>query len=425
MTGRAGFHLAEFNFGTLRHDWDDPRIAGFVAGLDRVNALAEGSPGFVWRLTEAEMSAAQASVGDRLASTLSVWEDVAALEHFVWNTLHRQYLGRKAEWYDPAGNGNLVLWWVPVGHRPGFAEAMARWQHWRDRGDSDHAFGWTWAKETQREALQAGAPQAEGPQVAAETEDAQTEDGAMINIRKIMRRHHFGKGDIRADIEAKYGVQGDLLDIYTTTTGSHVHKWHHYLPLYERYFGPWRKPGLRFLEIGVSRGGSLAMWRRYFGAEAVIFGIDINPACEAYNGHAGQVRIGSQADPDFLARVVDEMGGVDVVLDDGSHVMAHIEASLHALMPRLTMGGVYMIEDLHTAYWPEFGGGIDEEANVFNHFRRMVDDMHRWYHDKGVTDPLLAPMVAGIHIHDSVVVLDKARVYRPAHSIVGGAAKAT
>lgn len=235
---------------------------------------------------------------------------------------------------------------------------------------------------------------------------------------------HFGKGDIRADIEGKYGAQGDLLDIYTSTTGSYVHKWHHYLPLCERYFGPWRKPGLRFLEIGVSRGGSLAMWRRYFGPDAVIFGIDIDPSCAEYDGQAGQVRIGSQADPAFLAEVVDEMGGVDVVLDDGSHQMAHIEASLTALFPRLTMGGVYMIEELHAGYWPQFGGGLHADANVFNHLRRMVDDMHHWYHGEGAVDPQMAGLVSGIHQHDSLAMLDKAVVHRPTHSIIGGPAAA-
>ena len=96
----------------------------------------------------------------------------------------------------------------------------------------------------------------------------------MVEVIPLMQGLYFGKGDVRADIETKFGPQGDLLDIYTTTTGSHVHKWHHYLPLYERYFGPWRKPGLRFLEIGVSRGGSLAMWRRYFAFFLGDLGID-------------------------------------------------------------------------------------------------------------------------------------------------------
>ena len=147
MIQPEGHHLAEFNFGTLRHPWDDPRSVDFVAGLDRVNALAETSPGFVWRMAEDDSAAIQAEAEiDRLAWTLSVWDGVAALEHFVWNTVHRQYYARKAEWYDPAGNGNLVLWWVPIGHRPGFAEGWAHLQHWRDHGDGAQAFGWAFAR---------------------------------------------------------------------------------------------------------------------------------------------------------------------------------------------------------------------------------------------------------------------------------------
>ena len=146
MTPPAGHHLAEFNFGTLRHDWDDPRLADFVAGLDVVYRIAESSPGYVWRLTD-EGPAAQSSPeagNDRLASTLSVWQDAASLGHFVWNTLHGQFLTRKAKWYDAGGNGNLVLWWVPIGHRPSFSEGMQRWHTLMSNGDSPLAFGWTY-----------------------------------------------------------------------------------------------------------------------------------------------------------------------------------------------------------------------------------------------------------------------------------------
>ena len=227
------------------------------------------------------------------------------------------------------------------------------------------------------------------------------------NIRKFA----FAGTDVKADILGKYGPQGDLLDIYASTTETLVHKWHHYLPIYERYFGPWRnRPGqpVRFLEIGVSGGGSLAMWRRYFGPDAIIFGIDIDPACAAFNGQGGQVRIGSQADPDFLRSVAQEMGGVDVVLDDGSHVMEHIKASLQTLLPLVSLGGTYMIEDLHTAYWPEYGGGFKAPDNFFNFIRASIDDMHQWYHEAPMAHPELALQVAGLHVHDSIVVLDKA-----------------
>lgn len=155
MMQPADHHLAEFNFGTLKYDWDNPRMADFANGLDLVNGLAAKSAGFVWRMSDDEMDAAQndpAGVfagNPRTASTLSVWENVATLEHFVWNTVHRQFYGRKAEWYDAVGNGNLVMWWVPEGHRPTVGEGMARWRHMSDHGNSDHAFGWKYLKEAQ------------------------------------------------------------------------------------------------------------------------------------------------------------------------------------------------------------------------------------------------------------------------------------
>ena len=240
-------------------------------------------------------------------------------------------------------------------------------------------------------------------------------------MKGVMRRFRFPEAqDVAADIVEKYGPQGPLLGIFLGNTGAQVHKWHHYLPLYERYFGPWRNRPLRFLEIGVSKGGSLQMWRKYFGPDAVIFGIDIDPDCAQFNGQAAQVRIGSQDDPAFLARVVAEMGGVDVVLDDGSHVMAHIERSFDVLFPLLEMGGIYMIEDLHTAYWASHGGGFSAKDNYFNTLHDMIDDMHHWYHEIPQGKAAIASAVAGLHVHDSIVVIDKARVYAPTHSIVGG-----
>ncbi|MEG7660787.1 hypothetical protein, partial [Listeria monocytogenes] len=81
----------------------------------------------------------------------------------------------------------------------------------------------------------------------------------------------------------KYGPVGDLLEMFVQHRGEGVDKWHHYLPLYERYFSPWRGRPVRFLEIGVYKGGSLEMWRSYFGPEAMIFGIDIDPTCARFD----------------------------------------------------------------------------------------------------------------------------------------------
>lgn len=235
-----------------------------------------------------------------------------------------------------------------------------------------------------------------------------------------MKKFRFPEdGDVAADIRERYGFDGDLLDIYAENEGVKVHKWHHYLPIYDRYFSQYRDTPVKFLEIGVNNGGSLQMWRRYLGKDAVLCGIDINPDCAQYDGQSGMVRIGSQDDPTFLADVVKEMGGVDVVLDDGSHRMPHIEASLRALFPLLTTGGTYMIEDLHTAYYPRFGGGFDAPTNFFNTVRRMIDDMHMWYHNnKPPRIPEMNREISGIHVHDSIVVIDKAAAQRPTHSRV-------
>lgn len=234
----------------------------------------------------------------------------------------------------------------------------------------------------------------------------------------MLRKFAFRGPDVASDIRDKYGFDGELLDIFAGNTGPIVHKWHHYIPIYDRYFSPFRASNIRFLEIGVSKGGSLRLWRQYFGADATIFGIDIDPECAAFDGKSGRVRIGSQDDPAFLQDVVAEMGGVDVVLDDGSHVMDHIRMSFATLFPALSVGGVYMIEDLHAAYWHEFGGGRDAPGNFFNDMRRMIDEMHEWYHDGG---PPSATGATGLHVHDSIAVVEKGQVLPPVHSRIGGA----
>lgn len=226
-------------------------------------------------------------------------------------------------------------------------------------------------------------------------------------------------GDIKAHLEDTYGYKGDLAKIYTSNRGARVHKWHHYLPLYDRYFAPFRKTDVKFLEIGVANGGSLQVWRKYFGKKATIYGIDIKESCARFDGIAGQVRIGSQTDRAFLESVVAEMGGVDIVLDDGSHIMRHVDKSMRVLFPLLSTPGIYMIEDLHTAYSERWGGGLEADRNFFNRIRGMIDDMHQWYHNGKPNYAVTHGKVSGIHIHDSITVFEKNDHPRPVHSHVG------
>lgn len=202
-------------------------------------------------------------------------------------------------------------------------------------------------------------------------------------------------------------------------SGRMVHKWTHYPAIYERYFAPYRGKPIRMLEIGVSHGGSLEIWRAYFGPEATIFGVDINPACATRFDAPNQVRIGSQADPEFLRSVVAEMGGVDIVLDDGSHVSEHQSVSFRTLFPLLSPGGLYAIEDLHTAYWRgEFHGGYKRAGTGIEIVKEMIDDLHAWYHDEPERR-LPKEDVLGIHVHDSIAFIEKGAKTEPKHVMVG------
>jgi hypothetical protein len=142
-------HLAQLNIGRLVAPTDDPRVADFMNALDMVNSIGKRSPGFVWMMEgSGEPGTGNTETkrdGDpRALANLTVWEDVESLENFVWNTVHRRFYARRAEWFEVLGSTHLVLWWVPVGHRPTLDEALARLDHLTRNGDSDHAFGWAW-----------------------------------------------------------------------------------------------------------------------------------------------------------------------------------------------------------------------------------------------------------------------------------------
>jgi Domain of unknown function (DUF3291) len=139
-----GRHLAQLNIGRLLHPLDDPRIADFVNNLDRINAVADRSEGFVWRLTSGGNNATSIRAFDdpRMIVNVSVWESIEALERYVWQTVHKRFYGRRHEWFDRLDGPSVVLWWVPMGHRPTLAEALERLDRLKVQGPSEDAFGW-------------------------------------------------------------------------------------------------------------------------------------------------------------------------------------------------------------------------------------------------------------------------------------------
>ena len=139
--------LAEFNVGHLRYPIDDPRVRRFVMALDMVNGIAERTPGFIWRLKDGYGNATAIPVYDdpRIVPNLSVWTDIESLESFVWKTVHKTFYERREQWFEVLEKQNFVMWPVEDGHEPTLAEAKERLDHLNQYGDSDQAFGWSYA----------------------------------------------------------------------------------------------------------------------------------------------------------------------------------------------------------------------------------------------------------------------------------------
>jgi cephalosporin hydroxylase len=164
-----------------------------------------------------------------------------------------------------------------------------------------------------------------------------------------------------------------------------------------------------FIEIGCGEGGSLQMWKRFLGPHAWIVGIDIRPECRTLAEDQIAVRIGDQADSAFLQSICDEFGSPDVVLDDGSHMMSHIRSSFAALYHRLSRGGVYMVEDLHAAYWQEAEGGLRRPESFIEVCKGLVDELNA-DHTRGALAPTaFTRATLSMHFYDSVVVFERGR----------------
>jgi len=137
----SDYHLAQLNIARLSEPIDSPRLADFVAALDRINALADEAPGFVWRLQSEDGDAtAMRPFGDDYLVNISVWEDIGSLHAYVYRSAHVDIMRRKKEWFEKMRESHLVLWWVPKGHLPTEAEAGARLETLRAEGPCAEAF---------------------------------------------------------------------------------------------------------------------------------------------------------------------------------------------------------------------------------------------------------------------------------------------
>lgn len=139
---KTPFQIAQVNIGRIRAPLDDPLLAGFVANLERINELADSSPGFVWRLkTESgDATALRPYDDDRILVNLSVWANPEDLREFVYRSAHAAVMRQRKSWFERFDGMYYALWWVPAGHIPSVDEAKSRLAHLRTHGESAHAF---------------------------------------------------------------------------------------------------------------------------------------------------------------------------------------------------------------------------------------------------------------------------------------------
>lgn len=212
-----------------------------------------------------------------------------------------------------------------------------------------------------------------------------------------------------------------------------INKWDHYFDVYERHLRPLASRGVTMLEIGILGGGSLQMWKSYFGPESRIYGIDANPDCRSHEEPQIEIFIGDSANRDFCKRVLDKTGRLDVVVDDGGHKASEQLNAFEELYPAVREGGVYIVEDTHTSFWSEFIDTPDKKTFLqFAHER--VIDLHGWTSQQNHwgrfgSNPDTRPQelavsefcrtTSSIHFYDSIVVFEKACRREPSHQVTG------
>jgi hypothetical protein len=224
--------------------------------------------------------------------------------------------------------------------------------------------------------------------------------------RRVKDGYAFTRRSWRRPFGKEREAGNPLRDYFRSINdGPGIWKWDHYFDIYHRHLAKFRKSECHIMEVGIYSGGSLGMWRDYFGDQAQIYGVDIEPACKVYEQDGVRVLIGDQADSRFWQEVKKEVPRLDVLIDDGGHFAHQQIATLEEMLPHLQAGGVYICEDVHKAR---------------NHFLFYVNGMTHGLHETMAIDNfrndkrrLSSPVsdfqasVESIHHYPFVTVIEK------------------
>ncbi|MBN2483700.1 MAG: class I SAM-dependent methyltransferase [Candidatus Omnitrophica bacterium] len=193
-----------------------------------------------------------------------------------------------------------------------------------------------------------------------------------------------------------------------------IHKWMHYFDIYHRHFARFCNRQPVVLEFGVSHGGSLQMWKEYFGPGARIYGVDIEPKCVHVQSDGVTVYIGDQQDRRFLRDLKSRIEPVDILIDDGGHTMKQQIVTFEEMYPAVKEPGIYLIEDLHTSYWKKYGGGLRKRRTFIEYSKRLIDYLNAWHiESRQVRVDDFTRSAYSMTYYDSVLVIEKAKMGPP------------
>lgn len=203
----------------------------------------------------------------------------------------------------------------------------------------------------------------------------------------------------------------EIEDIFFNKLNKKCDKWYPYLHAYEKHLNKFRGQECKVLEIGVQNGGSLEMWHNYFGPQCEIYGVDNDKrVAELKYNFDVDLTIGDQEDPEFWREYTNKRGFFDVIIDDGGHKMKQQEVTILSLFGKLNYGGIYIIEDTHTSYWEDFGGGFKKDGSFIEITKSLVDLLHIRHIDKEKPDQKIVNAFHGLEsvtFYDSMIVLEK------------------
>jgi hypothetical protein len=216
-------------------------------------------------------------------------------------------------------------------------------------------------------------------------------------------------------------AMNDLQHYFENNRGRSIHKWMHYFEIYDRHFSRYRGTDVHFVEIGTGDGGSLEMWKDYFGKNARFFGVDIDPRAKEFEDARTRIFVGDQADREFLVRLAREIPRIDILLDDGGHTMRQQIHTFEALYPRIAADGVYLCEDLHTSYWKGHAGGYRRRGSFIEYSKNFIDYLHAWHSARvrQAAPPEFVRSNYALHFYDSMLVIEKRPIEKPRSCLTG------